>query len=347
MRCQHLRDFSTPAVSQASWSGSGRCRFGSASAGLTSPFAVVGTCWLRFCRVSMTDRSARSPKLKRRKNCRPRCGWGWYCSGSPDRHPLDVGLEGPGPAGQEIALGPHPGRLPGAGVRRVRVVLGFVVLRAGRVGVVGDLVVVEDDDPGVPTVRGLGVGIGLVERVAHAVVGQRDHLGLGLVVADADEAGRAVPVAGAGDPGLARVVAVLVHVVAEVQDRIEVVPGGQAPVGGEEAAGVVAAGHEGQPECVGHPRLVRRGLRPSHRRGGPATGEPEEVPGVGGEPVDHDLDGVVPGGAGGCRAPPQHGGVIAAREKAAAVAAPPLSRVRRGMPAWGFIGQACPAHTSG
>jgi hypothetical protein len=146
----------------------------------------------------------------------------------------------------------------------VRVVLQLVVLRTGGVGVVGDLVVVEDDDPRVPLVGRLLVGVGLVERVPHAVVLEADRLDGRLVVADADQRSRPVPVTRPRDAPLGRVVAVLVDVVPEVQHRVEVVPGGQPAVGGEEAARVVAAGHEGQPQRVPHARLVWRRLSAAH-----------------------------------------------------------------------------------
>src|SRR3954447_1624206 len=88
--------------------------------------------------------------------------------------------------------------------------------------------------------------------MAQAVAEQVDGLGGRLAVADADESGRAVSVGA---------VAVLVDVVADVQDEVEVVPVGDGAVGGEEAAGVVAAADERHPEGVRLARDVAGGLR--------------------------------------------------------------------------------------
>ena len=83
MRCHGREPSATPSLSQASCSGSGRWRDGSASwastdatpEGMNPPPVVVNPatsiCLLRFCLVSTTDRSARAPNVKRLKNLVP------------------------------------------------------------------------------------------------------------------------------------------------------------------------------------------------------------------------------------------------------------------------------------
>ena len=69
-----------PSVSQDSCCGSMNTRDGSSSAAVSTPTsgpAVPGTAALRFCRVSMTDRSASGPKEKRRKKRMPLWGSDW------------------------------------------------------------------------------------------------------------------------------------------------------------------------------------------------------------------------------------------------------------------------------
>ena len=124
---------------------------------------------------------------------------------------LPGGPEGGGPAAHE----------------RLRVaVLGGVAAGV----VVLDLVVVEGDQERVTGVRGLEVGVGLVEGVADPIARQ-----VGGLPADVE--------AGPARPGR-----VLVDVVAEVDDHVHVVVG-EVPVGGVEAALPALTGHHGQVEA--------------------------------------------------------------------------------------------------
>ena len=79
-----------------------------------------------------------------------------------DRHPLAVRLRA---------------RRRAAATSRLRLVV--VILRAAAPGVVGELVIVPDDDERVLAVDLLRIGIGLVLRVALAIVLQRHHLLVG------------------------------------------------------------------------------------------------------------------------------------------------------------------------
>src|SRR5690606_10243401 len=132
-------------------------------------------------------------------------------------------------------------------------------------------------------------GVGLVEGVPAPVVGQRDDLVLGIE--------------GSVDPerGVAAV-AVLVEVVAEVEDRVEVVAGGEVPVGAEPPALVVAAGHHPEAEPLHGRARGRCGAGATHRRRGAEGPEPVPVLGGGAQPGGVDLDRVVPGSGGGDRA---------------------------------------------
>ena len=192
--------------------------------------------------------------------------------GHPERHPLEVGLVRLATAGGEVAL--HAGG---------------VVLRTGVPRVVGDLVVVEDRDPRVPGVGGLQIGVSLVQGVPQPVSAQVGRLGGRHAIAHAGQAGRSVAV---------RAVAVLVDVVADVQDQVEVLASSDAAVGTEVATGVVAAGDQRQPQGMDDALLVRRGLGAA---GGTELSERLEavpVSGVGPEVVDVHLDGVVAPGIG-------------------------------------------------
>jgi hypothetical protein len=133
-----------------------------------------------------------------------------------------------------------PGRrLPVAVVALTR----LVVLRPVAPGVVGHLVVVDGDHPRTALVEGGQVGIGLVAGVPAAVVLEGHDL-VGRIV----EAAVGAPVA---------TVAVLVEVVAEVEDGVEVVAPREVAVGGEEPALEVAARDQAEAEAVD--RLAGRG----------------------------------------------------------------------------------------
>ncbi len=151
--------------------------------------------------------------------------------GESERHPLEVGLHGVRATRQVVPL------------------TGVVVLGALGPGVVGHLVVVEDRDPRVLAVRGLEVAVGLVQGVPQPVALEVDRLGRGLTVADAHQLRWTVAV---------RTVAVLVDVVAHVQDEVKVVASRDRAVGGEPATGVVAARGEGEPQRVGPARARLR-----------------------------------------------------------------------------------------
>ena len=154
--------------------------------------------------------------------------------GFPDRHPLEVGLDGGRPPHEPVAF----------------FFLDLVVLGAVGVGVVRDLVVVPDTHEGVEPVHLLEVGIRLVLRVPGPVVREGGDLLVRL--------GRPP------EPGAVAVVAVrvLVEVVPEVEDGVEVVPLRDPPVHVEVAERQVGAGDERQPDMV---RVPRQGLRPAHR----------------------------------------------------------------------------------
>ena len=188
-------------------------------------------------------------EAKRRKNCVPGVRLG--LPGRRARGSASTPGRPGRPAARRARKSPSartPAGSPGPGVRGVGVVLLLVVLRTGGVGVVGDLVVVEDHDPRVarrarPAGRGRScrarAASGTPARVSISVAGLR---------------GRARRRAAAPGRSRSSAVAVLVEVVAEVQDQVEVVAGGQAAVGGEEAAREVAARDEGQPQGVGRAR---------------------------------------------------------------------------------------------
>ena len=134
--------------------------------------------------------------------------------GHTDRHPLLVHLQGRG----------HPCCVVALAV--------LMVLRAVGPGVVGDLVVVEDRDERVTLMTLAQVGVGPVLGVAQAVVLQLAHLAVGLMVTVPGERVRAVAVIG---------IAVLVHVVAQMQYEVDVVAFGECAIHGEVTAGVVGA----------------------------------------------------------------------------------------------------------
>ncbi len=191
------------------------------------------------------------------------------------RHPLVVGPVGAGAALEVVAL---PGLAAAGGV----------VLRAVLPLVVGDLVVVPRDDPGVLRVQVLQVGVALVLGVPLPVVGQRHHLVGRLVLADVDVVGAVAVLAGA----------VLVEVVAEVEHRVQVVALGEAAIGGEPPGLEVGTGDDTEPQVPGGGPGGRRGAHAADPADRAAVGEAVEVPGRGLQPSDVELDGVVAAGAG-------------------------------------------------
>ena len=191
--------------------------------------------------------------------------------GFPDRHPLEVGLDGSRPPHEPVAF----------------FFLDLVVLGAVRVGVVRDLVVVPDAYEGVEAMDLLEVGIRLVLRVPGPVVREGGDL--------------LVRLGHPPEPGPVAVVAVrvLVEVIPEVEDGVEIVPLGDPPVHVEVPEGQVGAGDEGQPDMV---RVPRQGLRPAHRRPLPERLEAVVVRRAGFQSGGGHLEGVVALGA-GCRLP--------------------------------------------
>ena len=130
----------------------------------------------------------------------------------------------------------------------------------------------------------LEVRVGLVQRVPQPVALEVDRLRGRDAVALADEVRGSVAV---------RAVAVLVDVVADVQHEVQVVALPQRPVGGEVAAGVVAARDEREPQRVRVAGLVGCGLRPADDARLARRAEPVPVARVRPQPVHVDLDRVV------------------------------------------------------
>ena len=126
---------------------------------------------------------------------------------------------------------------------------GGVVLRPAAPGVVGALVVVPGDDEREACGQVGQVGVALVLRVPAPVVGEADDLPGGYVPAYVDVALAQAVLTGR----------VLVQVVAEVQHRVQVVAGGEVPVGAEPTGLQVGAGHHAQPQPRDVGRVRRRG----------------------------------------------------------------------------------------
>ena len=124
-------------------------RRGFASAATSS----VATCRSRSPRVSSMTRSASVAEPEAAIEMDAAAG------GLADRHPFEIRRDTP---------------RPGAWPSRPRPV-GVVVGGAAAPRVVGQLVVVPDDDERMPPVRLLQVGIAAIGRVADAVVAQRDR----------------------------------------------------------------------------------------------------------------------------------------------------------------------------
>ena len=194
----------------------------------------------------------------------------------PHGHPLEVGLRAGGLAVGERAL--------------VR----LVVLGPARPGVVGHLVVVPRADPRHVRVQRLQVRVGAVLRQPDPVVGQGDDLVGRLVRADG--------------PGLAHVLAaaVLVDVVAQLDDRVQVPAGLEVAVAGEEPGLPVGTRHHPDAPAPGGGRRAvgGGGAGAAGGRGLPEGAEAVVVPAVGGQAGAVDLDGVVAAGVGDERARP-------------------------------------------
>ena len=134
---------------------------------------------------------------------------------------------------------------------------------------------------------------GVAEPVALQVDGLRRRLGVPL----ADELVRAVAIGA---------VAVLVDVVAHVQHEVQVVAHGDAAVGPEITAGVVAARHEGEAQRMGGRGVVGRGTGAADVAGLTGGGEAVPVLRIGRQAVDVDLHGVIRRGVGPGPARPHH-----------------------------------------
>src|SRR5262249_2607233 len=160
-------------------------------------------------------------------------------------------------------------------VEVLRAVVGVVVL---------DLVVVPGAEPRMARVRGLKVGVALVQRVTDAVFVERRRLA------------RAVR------PDVVRAPGGFVDVIADVDDQIEVVLAHVA-IRDEVALLELLAGGEGEAETVAVSAGGRRGPRttdPAHLASG---AEPVPVPARGLELIDFDADRVRPRGRCGRDAP--------------------------------------------
>jgi hypothetical protein len=181
----------------------------------------------------------------------------------PERHHLAAQRE-------VLVVGLVPGRAP-TQEPLARVQLLRAIVRV----VVGDLVIVPRDDPRVRGVGRLQIRVGLVERIAQAIVVERHRLGPA-VLAHAREARR-----------------VLVDVVAEKDDQVEVVAE-HPPVGAEVAELPVLARGEGHAQAVER-RVRRRGrARPADGAHLTARAKAIPVPARGLEAVDLDVHGVRP-----------------------------------------------------
>ena len=139
------------------------------------------------------------------------------------RHVLVPGAVGRGAPREE----------PFGRVERLRAVVGVVVL---------DLVVIPGDEPRTGEVRRLQIRVGLVERVAAAVIIQRDRLA------------RAMAANGiAAERGF-------VDVITEVHDELGLV-GDDVAIGAEVALLIVLAGREGEAQARGPRGRRRRSVR--------------------------------------------------------------------------------------
>ena len=185
-------------------------------------------------------------------------------------------------------------------------------------------------------VQVLEVGVPLVLRVPLPVVGEGHHLPCGLVGPDVDVGG---PVA-----VLPR--GVLVDVVAEVDDRVEVVAGREVAVGGEPAGLQVGARDHAEPQPLG--RRGRRGRRPgaAGAAGRALEEEAEEVRRGGREAAGLHLHGVVAARVGADPPVRHHVAGSGRRAPPASGPAPPVPRPSPASPprsgSAGSTGPRCP-----
>ena len=214
MMSQVPRCWASPSSSHASWAAPGRLRVGQVGVGADLPAVAAGLVVAELPGVEHVERGQRAPADPAvERDAVAAVG----AARGAQRHVLVVRLVRRGPPGGPLRRGQ---RRAAVGAHHV----GVVVLH---------LVVVRDHQPRRDRVRGLQVRVGLVLRVPAAVVGQRDDLG-------AQRAGAPTPAVGA----------VLVDVVAQVQDQVRAVLGHPA-VGG----------------VVARTRSASRRRRPSRGRG--------------------------------------------------------------------------------
>src|SRR5262245_9158442 len=116
---------------------------------------------------------------------------------------------------------------------------GIVVFGAVEPGIVGDLVVVPYDDPGMQPVRSLQLGVGAVLRIARTVIVQCHNF----FVRRGNTADARAIAEGA--------VAIFVDVIADVDNCVEILLAGDVTVGSEEAGGPIGAGCKGKANTVG------------------------------------------------------------------------------------------------
>ncbi len=184
-------------------------------------------------------------------------------------HPLVVGLKGCRLARRKAAFG-------GA----------LVVFGTGGPGVVGDFMVVPHGNHGCGGMQRLQIGIGLVLRVAHAVVGQCEDLGGGQrQAAQLLGVGRGITTA-----------RVLIQVVAQVHGGIEIIAARGFGIHVEVTRRVIGAREHGQLDLCHAARGQRAGARCGRLS---RVGLEAVVESRGGlEAGGIDLDGEVLGGCG-------------------------------------------------
>ena len=164
--------------------------------------------------------------------------------------------------------------------------LGVVRVGAARPGAVGELVVIEGGDHREGGVHRLDVGVAVVLGVAGAVLLEGAALPERIEVA-AD--------VGAGRLSLRGDVGSLVDVVAQVEEKVEILSLGDPRVGVEVAGVELGARADREADPLGVASGERP--RPGHRRGLAVDRESVEVDAVGLEVLDLDHDGVIALGA--------------------------------------------------
>src|SRR5262245_30852561 len=138
-----------------------------------------------------------------------------------------------------LPLVPSPDRSALANLPIALTEFGIVVLCAVEPRVVGDLVVVPYDSPGVQPVSSLQMGIGAVLCIARSIIVKRQDFFVRR-----------------GNAAYARTVAegsvlVLVNVIAYVDNSVEILLAGDVTIGGEEARGPVRAGCKSEANAIG------------------------------------------------------------------------------------------------